>query len=158
MRHPTGEPSQRQLRVGEELRHALSQAFERGELRDPRLAGVNLTVTEVSASPDLKNALVYVVPLGSGMAGHDDPTPVIEALEHARSFLRSYVGKAVRLRHVPNLHFAFDTSFDRAIEIDELLNSPAVARDWADAWDSSGDDSGEDDMEDGENSSEEQKD
>ncbi|MGB0671694.1 MAG: 30S ribosome-binding factor RbfA [Rhodospirillales bacterium] len=127
-RLPTREASQRQLRVGEEVRHALAQAFERGELRDPRLAGINLTVTEVSVSPDLKNALVYVVPLGT-RGGEAEAQPIVDSLEHARSFLRSFVGKMVRLRHVPQLRFAFDTSFDQADAIDRLLHQPAVARD-----------------------------
>ena len=116
-------PSQRQLRVGEELRHALSDILRRGELRDPALMDVNVTVTEVRISPDLKNATAFIMPLGGG---HPE---VIAALNKASAFLRSQVAKEVRLQHVPRLGFAADTSFDYATKIDRLLHDPAVARD-----------------------------
>jgi ribosome-binding factor A len=111
-------PSQRQLRVGEELRHALATIVERGELRDPDLAGHPLTVTEVRASPDLRNATVYVVPLGGGDAG-----PIVAALNRAKSFLRRRVAGEVRLKFAPDLKFEADTSFDQAERIEELLKS-----------------------------------
>ncbi|MFO1152388.1 MAG: 30S ribosome-binding factor RbfA [Rhodospirillales bacterium] len=116
-------PSQRQLRVGEEVRHALAGVFERGELRDPALA-VPITVTEVRMSPDLRQALVFIMPLGG--VGVDD---VLAALIRARLFLRRQVAHAVRLRSAPNLTFRVDSSFDRASHINDLLHSPDVARD-----------------------------
>src|SRR5512144_1787190 len=116
-------PSQRQLRVGEEVRHALAAVFERGELRDPALARP-ITVTEVRMSPDLRQATVFVMPLG-GRGGDE----VIAALIRARGFLRTQVAAAVQLRTAPNLTFRIDASFDRAGHINELLHSPTVARD-----------------------------
>jgi ribosome-binding factor A len=117
-------PSQRQLRVGEELRHALAWILERGELHDPALSGVAVTVTAVSVSPDLRNAVAFVVPLGGG-----DPKAVVAALIHARSFLRRRLAASVKLRYMPTLTFRADLSFDRAAHILQLLNEPRVARD-----------------------------
>lgn len=117
-------PSQRQLRVGEELRHIVAGIIERGEIRDPDLAGRAITVTEVRISPDLKNATVFVVPLGGG-----DAAPVIKGLKRARAFIRHEVARQVDLRVVPDLFFEPDTSFDEASKIDALLRSPQVARD-----------------------------
>jgi ribosome-binding factor A len=118
--------SQRQLRVGEELRHALSQLLARGGLRDPQLAEANLTVTEVRVSPDLKNATAFVVPLGGG-----DPEPVVAALNHAAGFLRSQLGQEVQLRHTPRLSFQADHTFDEAARISAILHHPRVAQDVA---------------------------
>jgi ribosome-binding factor A len=117
-------PTQRQLRVGEALRHALAGVFERGALRDPVLRNVSITVTEVRASPDLTNATVFVMPLG-GEAAED----IVEALRRAAPFLRSTVGREVELRHVPRLAFEVDRSFGQADQIDKLLKQPQVARD-----------------------------
>jgi ribosome-binding factor A len=117
-------PSQRQLRVGEELRHAIAAVIERGDFRDPDLAGRAITVTEVRVSPDLHNATVFVVPLGGG-----DVTPILKGLKRAKAFLRQQVGRAVMLRTVPNLSFEADTSFDEATRIDGILRSPEVSRD-----------------------------
>ncbi len=119
-------PSQRQLRVGEELRHALAAVFERGELRDPALA-VPITVTEVRMSSDLRQASVYVLPLGGSGAEE-----VLAALIRARGFLRRRIAATVKLRNAPNLTFRIDASFDRASHISELLHSPGVARDLRD--------------------------
>ena len=116
--------SQRQLRVGEEIRHALARIFERGILRDPALSGVSVTVTEVRVSPDLRNALVFVMPLGGG-----DAAAVAEALGRAGSFLKREVARSVHLKYVPNLTFEADASFDYAGHIDSLLHEPDVARD-----------------------------
>lgn len=118
--------TQRQLRVGEELRHALSALLARGELRDPHLAGVSLTVTEVRVSPDLKNAAAFVVPLGGG-----DLDLVVAALNHAAGFLRSQLGRQVELRHTPRLSFQPDHSFDEAAHVNALLHRPRVAQDVA---------------------------
>ncbi len=116
----TGVASQRQLRVGEELRHALAWLLERGDIRDPGLQGVTVTVTEVQVSPDLRNATAYIVPLGGA-----DIAPVLAALTRARPFLRRHIATAVRLQYVPNLSFEADTSFDRASRIDSLLRGSA---------------------------------
>ena len=122
-RGATDGPSQRQLRVGEELRHALAAIFERGELRDPALA-VPITVTEVRMSPDLRQALVFVMPLGGiGSEG------LLAALIRARGYLRRRIAAAVRLRSAPNLNFRMDVSFQSAGHINQLLHSPYVARD-----------------------------
>lgn len=123
-RQPARAPSQRQLRVGEEVRHALAQALERGELRDPAIKGVAITVTEVRLSPDLKNATAFVVPLGGG-----DPKPIVQALNRASAFLRGWVGKHVQLRYTPRIGFEADLSFDEAQRIENVLNDPLVRRD-----------------------------
>ena len=118
--------SQRQLRVGEELRHRLAAAFERGVLHDPALDGVVLTVTEVKVSPDLTNATCFVVRLGGGeMAG------VMKALNHAAGFLRHLVSEELGLRVSPRLAFAADRSFDEASRVEAILRHPKVAQDIA---------------------------
>ena len=108
--------SQRQLRVGEELRHVLAQVILRGELNDPDLIGLPITVSEVRISPDLSNATVFVTQLGGG-----DSDKIITALTRAAPFLRYQVAKNVHLRKVPNLHFEHDSSFDYAEHIDNIL-------------------------------------
>lgn len=118
-------PSQRQLRVGEEVRHALAHILERGEVRDPDLAGKAITVTEVRISPDLKNATAYVVPLG----GIGDVVEITAALNRIKSFLRHRVSQSVHLRSAPNLSFLADTTFDEAGHINDLLHLTEVARD-----------------------------
>jgi len=115
-----GGQSQRQLRVGEMLRHALSAILNRGDLRDPDLAGKSVTVTEVRMSPDLRNATVFVQPLGGG-----DATKVIAALGRAEPFLKRQVASEVELRYVPSFSFTPDTSFDHANRIDALLKDAA---------------------------------
>lgn len=117
-------PSQRQLRVGEELRHALAELLQRGDFHDPELADLNVTVTEVRISPDLRNATAFVTPLGGG---HMDET--LAALRRAGPFLRGQIARAINLRYAPTLSFEADTSFDYASHIDTILHSPAVARD-----------------------------
>lgn len=117
-------PSQRQLRVGEELRHALARILARGDLHDPVLEGVSVTVTEVRISPDLKNAAAFVMPLGGA-----DTEEILAALNHACPFLRGQLGREVRLRHTPRLSFQADQSFDEAAKINALLHNPRVRRD-----------------------------
>jgi ribosome-binding factor A len=117
-------PSQRQLRVGEELRHVVANLIERGEFRDPDLVGRAITVTEVRVSPDLRNATVFVTPLGGGDSG-----PMLAGLKRAKAYLRREIGHQMRLRMVPELWFQVDTSFDEAGRIDALLHSPEVRRD-----------------------------
>ena len=121
-------PSQRQLKVGEELRHALAWMLERGEIHDPAVADTLLTVTEVSVSPDLKNATAYVVPLGGGET-NADMKDVLAGLRRAAPFLRKRMAARVRLRYAPKLSFSADTSFDNAGRIDSLLHRPEVVRD-----------------------------
>ncbi|MGH6989823.1 MAG: 30S ribosome-binding factor RbfA [Stellaceae bacterium] len=118
------EPSQRQLRVGEALRHALAQCFERGGLRDPALADAAVTVTEVRMSPDLKRATAFVMPLGGRQAAD-----VVAGLGRSAGYLRREIAKAVPLRIAPELTFALDSSFDQASRIAKLLDQPEVARD-----------------------------
>jgi len=117
-------PTQRQLRVGEELRHVLAAVIARGELRDPALQGVSITVTQVRVSPDLRNATAFVMPLAGAHASE-----AIPALRRAAPFLRGQVARAMDLRVVPQLGFAIDESFDHAQRIDGLLRRPEVARD-----------------------------
>ncbi|MDR3440433.1 30S ribosome-binding factor RbfA [Telmatospirillum sp.] len=123
-------PSQRQLRVGEELRHTIASILERGDIRDPDVAGQPVTVTEVTVSPDLRNATVFVIPLGGG-----DPVPLLAGLTRVRPYLRHEVAKMVQLRLVPDFSFAADTTFDTASRIEALLLSPEVKRDLADGED-----------------------
>jgi ribosome-binding factor A len=117
-------PGQRQLRVGEELRHALAWIFERDTLRDPDLAGVRLTVTEVRPSPDLRHARVYVVPLGGG-----DSKTILAALQRVKPYLRREMARRIKLRFTPDLVFAADTTFEESDHIARLLHKPEVARD-----------------------------
>lgn len=117
-------PSQRQLRVGEELRHAVAWILERGEIRDPGLGAAPVTVTEIRVSPDLRYATAFVMPLGGG-----DTAGVVAALNRAAPFVRRQIGRTVKLRYLPSLHFVADTSFDQASHIADLLRDPAVARD-----------------------------
>ena len=120
----TKAPSQRQLRVGELIRHALAEILSRGEISDPDLDGVTVTVIQVSVSPDLKNAVAFVVPLGGANAD-----TMIAALERCKKFIRGQVGKRVALKHMPNLTFELDTSFDYSETVDRLLSTPHVAQD-----------------------------
>jgi ribosome-binding factor A len=116
--------SQRQLRVGEELRHALARILRDGECRDPVLENASITVTEVRISPDLRNATAFVMPLAGTRA-----TEVVASLERSATFLKGLVAREVQLRNTPNLVFALDDSFDQAARISTLLTRPEVARD-----------------------------
>lgn len=118
--------SVRQLRVGEQLRHVLAELFANGNFRDPDLAGKSITVCEVQVSADMRNATVYVLPLGGS-----EGKLVVDALSRAASFLRSELGSKVRLRYMPKLTFVNDNTFEYAAEIDRLLSDPSVARDLA---------------------------
>jgi ribosome-binding factor A len=117
-------PSQRQLKVGELIRHALSEIFTRGEIVDDVLSRYSLTVPEVRMTPDLKLATVYVFPLG----GEGASEAVVHLDKHKR-FLRGELTKRVSMKFVPELRFKIDTSFETSRRIDELLASPTVARD-----------------------------
>jgi ribosome-binding factor A len=124
--HPPGPAgaSQRQLRVGEELRHALAELLRPGELRDPALREANVTVTEVRVSPDLRNATAFVVPFAG--ANSDQ---VMAGLKRSAVFLKGRVARTVELRQVPNIVFALDDAFDNAARIAALLARPEVERD-----------------------------
>ncbi|HVI92136.1 MAG TPA: 30S ribosome-binding factor RbfA [Dongiaceae bacterium] len=126
-------PSQRQLRVGEEMRHALSRIIARDELNDPDLAHLSVTITAVDMSPDLRNALAYVVPFGIAVnqAGSQgvDTAVMIKALNRAAAFFRGQLSREVDLRMSPTLRFRLDESFEQANRIEALLHDPLVARD-----------------------------
>lgn len=121
-------PSQRQLRVGEEIRHALSEVFGRGELRDPVLAGRSITITEVRISPDLVNATAFVMPLGERMAS-DQEAELLKALARSAPYLRGKMNRTLYLRRSPNLSFAIDETFSASEHLEGLLRRPEVARD-----------------------------
>ena len=117
-------PSQRQLRVGELIRHAVAEVLARGDVPDEILARNPITVPEVRMSPDLRLATVYVMPLGGR-----DQEAVIEALERNQKFLRGEVVRRVNLKFAPDIRFRIDERFDEAERIERLLRSPEVARD-----------------------------
>ncbi|MBR0662024.1 30S ribosome-binding factor RbfA [Neoroseomonas oryzicola] len=119
-------PSQRQLRVAEEVRHALSAVFTREEFRDPDLHGVHVTVTEVRASPDLKHMTAFVSALGRDLTKEQ-----LAALKRVSPFLRREVAHAVRLKFAPDLHFQPDTALNYAMHINEVMHRPEVQRDLA---------------------------
>ena len=117
-------PSQRQLRVGEMLRHALAEVLQRGDISDPVLDTAIVTVPEVRMTPDLRHAICYVMPLGGQ---HIDE--IIKALERNRKFLRGELAHKVTLKYMPDLKFEIDRSFEEGDRIDRLLKSPEVTRD-----------------------------
>lgn len=123
----SGMPTQRQLRAGELIRHAVSDILAREDLRDPDLIGVIVTVGEVRCSPDLRHANVFVSPLG------DDTEPgrakLAAALNRAAGFLRGRLGREIDMKFTPQLHFIADKSYDEATAIDRLLADPRVKRD-----------------------------
>lgn len=139
-----GVPSQRQLRVGEVLRKALVEIFERVELRDPDIAGVPITVSEVSTSPDLKSAMVYVMPLGG-----EAREAVIAGLARAAPFLRGQIAQRVKLRHVPRLMFSIDTAFDASAHMNTILHGLEIAEADSDAEESVAEESDARETEDG---------
>lgn len=119
-------PSQRQLRVAEELRHALVEALREIHFRDPDLLDANITVTEVRIGPDLRNATAFIWPLavGGAVAGvidRDRVAVLVAALNRTAPYLRGVIARAVKLRYAPNLSFEADMSFDQAARIDHLL-------------------------------------
>jgi ribosome-binding factor A len=118
--------SQRQLRVGELVRHAMAEILSQGSAHDPALEGYIITVPEVRMSPDLKLATIYVMPLGG--RGIDD---VIAALDRNKKFLRGEVARRINLKFAPDIRFRVDERFDEAERIEKLLRTPAVQRDIA---------------------------
>ncbi|MGH7066493.1 MAG: 30S ribosome-binding factor RbfA [Acetobacteraceae bacterium] len=121
-----GQPSPRQLRVAEEIRHILAAMFVKASFRDPLLAAVHITVTEVRISADLRRATAYVARFGRNDIGE-----LMPALARAAPSLQGEVGRALKLRHTPSLVFAADAALEAAGRIEAVLRSPAVARDLA---------------------------
>ncbi|MEM7236651.1 MAG: 30S ribosome-binding factor RbfA [Pseudomonadota bacterium] len=117
-------PSQRQLRVGEVIRRALSDILSRGDLHEPELAGVSITVSEVRPSPDLRQAKVYVMPLGGANA-----VGVVAAMNQSAKQIRREVNRIVTLKFSPELHFVLDETFDKMDSTRAMLSQPQVARD-----------------------------
>ncbi|OFW99881.1 MAG: ribosome-binding factor A [Alphaproteobacteria bacterium RIFCSPHIGHO2_12_FULL_66_14] len=120
-------PGQRQLRVGEELRHLLAELFERGDMRDPDLRGASITVTAVDVSPDLRNATAFVMPLGG-----QEETRLLAAMRRAAPWFRVRVGERAGLRYAPEIRFEIDKTFEEADKIGALLRRPDVAKDLED--------------------------
>ena len=124
-RPTTSAPSQRMLRVGEQVRAAITQVLQRGEVRDPVIEKTVIAISEVRMSPDLKIATAYVTPLG--VPNHAE---VIDALNRNAKYIRGRLGPQLRqMKYMPDVRFRDDTSFDNYKKIDELLRSPEVSRD-----------------------------
>ncbi|WP_207537409.1 30S ribosome-binding factor RbfA [Sabulicella rubraurantiaca] len=121
---PSQGPSQRQLRVAEEVRHALASVIERGDWQDEALWGVPITVTEVRASPDLKHMTAFVSGLGRDLAPDK-----MAALKANAPWLRQQVARRVRLKFAPEIHFQPDTALDHAVRMSALMRQPEIARD-----------------------------
>ena len=127
-------PSQRMLRVGEALRHALAEVLYRNEIRDPDLDGVSVTITQVKPSPDMRYATVYCEPLGGQNAAK-----IVAALNKHKGFLRGEMGHRIATKFTPDLRFVEDQSFAEAEKIESILKSPLVARDLSAGEDESDD-------------------
>jgi ribosome-binding factor A len=119
-------PTQRQLRVGEMLRHALAEVLRENDIRDPDLDGVSVTITQIKPSPDMRYATVYCEPLGGGNAKQ-----IIAALNRHKGFLRGEMGHRITMKFTPDLRFVEDESFAEAQKIETILKSPEVQRDLA---------------------------
>lgn len=133
-------PTQRQLRVGEMLRHALATVLFRGDIRDPDLAGVSVTITQVVPSPDMRHATVFCEPLGG-----KDADKIIAALNRNKAYLRGQMGHLIDLKFTPDLRFVEDTSFAEAEKIETILKSARVQQDLKKDGDDSEDDEDEND-------------
>jgi ribosome-binding factor A len=123
-------PSQRQLRVGELIRHALAEMLTRGEVHDPVIEGHLITVPEVRMTADLRLATIYVMPLGGR-----DRNEVVEALDRNKRYLRGEIARRVNLKFAPDIRFRIDERFDEAERIEKLLRTPEVQRDLANKTD-----------------------
>jgi ribosome-binding factor A len=117
-------PSQRMLRAGELVRHALVDIFREEEINDPALKGVSVTVTEVRVNADMRHATVFVEPLGG-----DHADEVVKALNKHAKFVRGHLGRLVDMRFTPDLHFRHDESFNEAARMAKLFDDPRVAQD-----------------------------
>lgn len=126
-------PTQRQLRAGELVRHALVEILREEEIHDEALHGISITVTEVRCSPDLRHATVFVEPLGAGLGGvtvsKEQIDPAIAALNKHAKFLRGILGRMIDMKFTPDLRFLHDESFNEAARIDALFLRPDIARD-----------------------------
>ena len=127
-------PSQRMLRVGEALRHALADVLRLNDIRDPDLEGVSITVTQVKPSPDMRHATVYCEPLGGKNA-----KAIVAALNRHKGFLRGEMGRRIAMKFTPDLRFVEDESFAEAEKIENILKSPEVQRDLASPSEEEGD-------------------
>jgi ribosome-binding factor A len=116
--------SQRQLRVGELIRHAVAEMLIRGDVHDPVIETHLITIPEVSMAPDLRLATIYVMPLGGR-----DAEAVLAALERNKKFLRGEIARHVNLKFAPEIRFRIDERFDEAERIEKLLRTPEVQRD-----------------------------
>ncbi len=129
-RHPSSRndarngPTQRQLRVGEMLRHALADVLRRGDIRDPDLIGVSVTITQVKPSPDMRYATVFCEPLGGQNA-----KPIIAALNRHKGYLRGEMGRQIAMKFTPDLRFVEDEYFAEAQKIETILKSSRVQQD-----------------------------
>jgi ribosome-binding factor A len=119
-------PSQRQLRAGELIRHALADVFLRGEVADPALEAIGVSVLEVAMSPDLRTATAYVRPIAPEPERKDD---LLRLLERHHRYIRGLITPRVEMRYMPDLRFRIDTALDYAEKIDRILSDPVVARD-----------------------------
>lgn len=117
-------PSQRQLRAGELVRHALVEILREDDLDDPALAGVSVTISQVKVSGDLKHAICFVEPLGG-----DKAPAVVAGLNRAARLLRGRLGHTIEMKFTPSLKFVHDDSFDAAAHLGRLLDDPRVRRD-----------------------------
>ncbi|MDB5471351.1 MAG: rbfA [Caulobacter sp.] len=124
---PTG-PTQRQLRAGELIRHALVEVLREEGIAEPALSGVSLTVSEVRMSPDLKHAICFVEPLGAGVTGQST-TETLAALNRATKFIRGRLAKNIDMKFTPDLKFFHDDSFNSAAAMDRLFTNPRVQAD-----------------------------
>jgi ribosome-binding factor A len=134
----SSDASQRQLRVGELIRHALAEMLTRGDVHDPVVQSHMITVPEVRMTADLRLATIYVMPLGGRDAGE-----VVAALERNKRFLRGEIARHINLKFAPEIRFRLDERFDEAERIERLLRTPQVRRDL--------DNKGPDNKSDGEN-------
>ena len=140
---PTG-PSQRQLRAGELIRHALVEILREEDLQDPALLNISVTVTEVRMTPDLRHAVCFVEPLGAGIAPkiereassasriaveYGSPEVVVAGLNRVAKFLRGRLGKTIDMKFTPDLKFIHDESFNSAAYMDRLFDNPVVQQD-----------------------------
>ena len=121
------EPSQRQLRAGELIRHALKDIMMREEFRDPDLQGINVTIGEVRTSPDLKHAHIFCSPLGE--TDETAQNTLAKALNRAAPYIRGRLGKHIDMKFTPQLHFIADHSYDEGAYMESVFNSPEVRRD-----------------------------
>ena len=123
-RGATSGPSQRQLRAGELMRHALAEILREEDIADPALEGVSVTLTEVRMSPDLRHAVCFVVPLGGAHVAE-----VVDGLNRHAKFLRGRLGRSIDMKFTPDLKFVYDDTFDEASRMNRLFDDPRVRQD-----------------------------